>query len=102
MIKIKGQRNVNGAVLDGVKIVLGDGSVKTNDGTFQFKNKIKNPANFNNWVFVYSYGKNSKFDDDDADKALGLFRSCSKAFGINVEDPGFITVSGNSVNDWKK
>lgn len=50
-----------------------------------FKNKIKNPANFNNWVFVYSQSKNSKADDSDADKVIDLFKQCSKAFGIMID-----------------
>lgn len=67
-----------------------------------FKNKIKNPANFNNWLFVYSHSKNSKIDDNEADRVLDLFRQCSKTFGINVEDPGFVTIGGGSVEAWKK
>jgi hypothetical protein len=39
-------------------------------------------------------------DDDDADRAYSLLRSCSKAFGIGVEDPGFITISGG-IDKWK-
>jgi hypothetical protein len=64
---------------------LGDGNVFTKDGTFMFKNKIKNPANFNNWVFVYSQSKNSKADDSDADRVIDLFKQCSKAFGIMID-----------------
>ena len=67
-----------------------------------FKNKIKNPATFNNWLFVYSHSKNSKMDDGDADRAVDLFRQCSTAFGIKIEDPGFITIGGGSVDQWKK
>ena len=81
---------------------MGDGNVETKDGTFMFKNKIKNPAKFNNWLFVYSHSNRSKMDDDDSDRAYELIRSCSKAFGIGVEDPGFITISGGGVDKWKQ
>lgn len=97
VIKINGQRNASGAVLNSVKISLGDGSVFTKDGTFNFKNKIKNPAIFKDWVFVYSLSNRPEYDNSDADKAVALFQQCSKAFGISVKDPGFITVSGRGV-----
>lgn len=74
----------------------------TKDGTFMFKNTIKNPAKFNNWVLVYSVGKNQKYDDSDADNMAALLRKCSEVFGITVEDPGFITVQSNRIEDWKK
>lgn len=31
-----------------------------------------------------------------------MFRSCSTTFGIKVDEPGFITVEGGHVEDWKK
>ncbi len=83
-------------------IELGDGKVRTSNGTFNFKNKIKHPAVFNNWVFVYSLSNRSKFDDSEADKAYDLFKQCSVAFGIKVDEPGFITVQGDHPEDWKR
>lgn len=102
IIKINGQRKVNGFRLNELDIELGDGRVKTMDGAFNFKNKIKTPAVFNNWVFVYSRSNKSNYDDKDADDAYSLFKSCSSTFGIKFEEPGFITVQGNHVEDWKK
>ena len=51
---------------------------------------------------MYSLSNRSKADHDDADKAFGLFKSCSNAFGIKVDEPVFITVEGGHVEDWKK
>lgn len=68
-----------------------------------FKNTIKNPAVFKDWLFVYSHGKNPKYDDKDADQAFDLMKSSSKIFGIKVEDPGFLTIpGGNNAKNWKK
>ena len=55
----------------------GSSSVKTNGGSFMFKNQIKNPAVFKDWLFVYSYGKNQNYDDKDADSAFDLMRKSS-------------------------
>jgi len=61
VIKINGQRNVNGFILNELDIELGDGRVSTNNGSFNFKNKLKYPGKFDNWVFVYSAKNN--YDD---------------------------------------
>lgn len=100
VIKIKGQKNVNGFVLNELSIELGDGSVKTSNGSFNFKNKLKSAAKFDNWVFVYS--ANTKYDDKEADNAFSLFKQSSGVFGIRVEEPGFVVVQGNNIEDWKK
>lgn len=68
-----------------------------------FKNQIQNPANFKDWLFVYSHGKNSNYDDKDADGAFDLMKASSKIFGIKFQDPGFLTINqGNNANNWKK
>lgn len=81
-IKINGQRNARGVQLNPVEISLGSGNTFTNDGTFMFKNKIKSPAKFKDWVFCYSLSNNPKYDQGDSNKALDLFMKCAPAFGI--------------------
>lgn len=81
-IKIKGQKNVKGVVLDGRNIQLGDANVKTNGGTFAFKNKIFSPAKFKDWVIVYSLSNRPDQDDKDADNVESLIKKSAGAFGI--------------------
>lgn len=66
-----------------------------------FKNKIKSPAKFKDWVFCYSLSNNPKYDEGDSNKAVDLFMKCAPAFGITFEDPGFIEIKGKSPADWK-
>ena len=100
VIRINGQRNVNGFILNELDIELGDGKVQTSNGAFQFKNKLKYAAKFDNWVFVYSAKNN--YDDKEADNAYALFKQSSGVFGIKFDEPGFIAVQGGSIEDWKK
>jgi hypothetical protein len=84
-IKIKGQKNAKGVVLDNRKIQLGNGNTETKGGEFNFKNKILSPAKFKDWVIVYSLSNNPDNDDKDADNVLDLLIKVSGAFGIDVK-----------------
>lgn len=64
------------------------------------KDKLKNSLHFKDWVVVYSYGKNSKYDDQDADDLVSIIKKASNAFGVRFDDPGFITCDPDS-NSWK-
>jgi len=51
---------------------------------------------------VYSYGKNSKFDDNDADDFVDLIFTASKAYNFKFnEKVGFITCDSN-IKSWKQ
>jgi hypothetical protein len=50
-------------VLNDVTISFGSGNISTKGGIINDKNKIKNPANFNDWVFAYSLSNNSNRDN---------------------------------------
>ena len=65
------------------------------------RDRLKKCVHFKDWVVVYSYGKNAKYDDNDADSLVNLLCKASEAFGIKFEDPGFITCDLNS-NSWKQ
>jgi hypothetical protein len=64
------------------------------------RDPVKEPANFKDWIFIYSYGNNSKYDDKDADNALGLMKKAGVTFGINFKDPGFITIKNAGSKAW--
>ncbi len=51
-------------------------------GNLNIRDPVKQPANFKDWIFVYSYGNNTKYDDKDADNAFGLMKKSAVAFGI--------------------
>ncbi len=60
-----------------------------------FKDKVKLSIPFKDWVVVYSVGKNSKYDDKDADDLVALIQDASKAFGLQFSEPGFITAESH-------
>ena len=70
------------------------------DGTMNIRDKLKNSLHFKDWVVIYSYSKNSKYDDQDADTLVEILKKASAAFGVRFEDPGFITCASNG-NSWK-
>lgn len=43
----------------------------------RIRNKLRTTAHFKDWVVVYSCGKNSKYDDRDADDLVGLLVKAS-------------------------
>ena len=65
------------------------------------KDRLKNSLHFKDWVVVYSYGKNSKYDDQDADDLVSLIKKASGAFGVKFDDPGFITCDQHPTG-WKE
>ena len=71
------------------------------DGSMKVQDRLRNSMHFKDWVVVYSYGKNSKYDDQDADDLVGIIKQASKAFGIKFDDPGFITCDSH-INSWKE
>jgi len=70
------------------------------DGSMMIKDKLKSSVHFKDWVVIYSYGKNSKYDDEDADNLVSIVKKASQAFGVRFNDPGFITCDTNS-GSWK-
>ena len=83
-------------------IKIGNNNVVKNhgDGNMVVKDKLKNSLHFKDWVVVYSYGKNSKYDDQDADDLVSIIKKASNAFGVRFDDPGFITCDPDS-GSWK-
>jgi aubergine-like protein len=95
-------RNVVGYQLDDPEVILASKNVfRAKDGSLNFKDKVKQAVNFKDWVIVYSQGKNSSYDDQDADNLSALINEAAKAFGISFSTPGFITCD-NNINSWKK
>lgn len=84
-------------------VMVHNGGVIKNhqDGTMQIRDKLKKSLDFNDWVLVYSHGKNASYDDDEADMFVDIIKKASVAFGIKIKDPGFITCNSNS-NSWKQ
>lgn len=50
---------------------------------------------------MYSLSKNPKRDDEDADDAVGLLKKSAESYGVKFKEPGFITIDGNGIKDWK-
>lgn len=56
--------------------------------------------NLKNYLLVYnSRGKN---DDDDVDQFVDTLQKSSKAYGIKVDQPIFLTVKTTKFQDWRK
>ncbi len=70
------------------------------DGSMMVRDRLKQVENFKDWVVVYSLGKNPKFDDKDADALIDVLNQASPAFGIKMNEPGFITCD-SSIASWK-
>lgn len=68
---------------------------KSKDGTLRFKDRLKTLVSLKDWVLVYTTGKNSKYDDEDADDFFSLLEEAAPTFGINISEPGFIACSPN-------
>lgn len=61
------QLNQPYAKVEGKNIVKNHG-----DGSMNIRTRLRNAANFKDWVIVYSSGKNPKYDDQDADGLVTL------------------------------
>lgn len=69
-----------------------------------FKDKLKEQMRLkkHNWIFVYSVlTGDGQQDDDDADELIKGFRTAQQAFGIVIEDPVFVVVEKDHVEEWK-
>jgi len=93
---------MRGWVLKQPQICLrGDSTKNAKDGNLFLKDPVLDAAQFKDWLFVYSTGKDPKFDDQDADYCVDTMKAASKTFGIVVKDPGFITIKGGSnIDQW--
>jgi hypothetical protein len=81
--------------------VQGSNIVKNHgDGSMNIRDKLRSIVHFKDWVVVYSTGKNAQQDDRDADDLASILAKASVAFGVKIEEPGFITCN-SSVQDWK-
>jgi hypothetical protein len=101
-LRIDNPRYVEGYLLNNPGVILASNSIfKADNGTLNFKDKVKQAVSFKDWVLVYSRGKYPENDDADADNFVQLVYSASKAFGIQFSEPGFITCESN-VNSWIK
>jgi hypothetical protein len=58
---------MNGFILANPEVLINTTKVRADGGNLNFKDTIKEPAVFKDWVFVYSVGKNQQYDDQDAD-----------------------------------
>ena len=54
------------------------------------------------WLFTFSaYSKNEN-DTEEAKDIVQGFRQAQNVFGINIEDPKFVKIYKDSVEEWKK
>jgi hypothetical protein len=66
-------RTVTGYQLNNPEVRLASNSVvRAKDGSLNVRDSVKLAIHFKDWVVVYSRGKNSKYDDEDADKLAAL------------------------------
>lgn len=72
-----------------------------NRGNIKHRGVLKQPFTFTDWMFVYNISKNGKRDDEDADNAVDILKKAADSYGIKFKDPGFLTIEGGNVNDWK-
>lgn len=83
LIKIGNAKRMGGYVLDRPDLIFGGNKVRPDEkGSVKVRSKLKNPPKIKDWVFVYSLGKNSKYDDDDADKAVNILIKAGQTYGI--------------------
>ena len=103
LIKIGAPKRMKGHILDRPNLVLGSGSTRPDErGNMRFRNKLKNVAQFKDWIFAYSLGRNPDRDDDDADKAFDLLSKAGETYGIKLSKPGYLALKARNVDDWKK
>ena len=101
LIKIGGAKTMEGYILDKPELAFGSGKTRPDEkGTIKNRSKLKNTPAIKDWVFVYSIGKRAEQDDNEADKAVELLRKAGNTYGINLSEPGFITVEGRKSADW--
>lgn len=50
---------------------------RARDGSLMLKDRLKEPATFADWTFVYSVGKEPKRDDGDADYAYDTMKKAA-------------------------
>ena len=92
---------MEGFVLDKPELSFGSGKTRPDEkGTIKNRSKLKNTPAIKDWVFVYSIGKRAEQDDTEADKAVELLTKAGSTYGINLKQPGFITVEGRNVGHW--
>lgn len=82
-IKSKPQ-TLNGYQMIEPMVDFGAKRMECKNGKIPLREKILEPAKFNNYSFFYSIGKNSKYDQDDADYAYDQLAIASKTFGIKM------------------
>lgn len=82
-VEVLEPRIIKGIQLDDPTVILGNGNnYRAKDGNLNFKDKVKSSVKFNDWVIVYSQGKNAGYDDNDADSLAALIKEAAKAFSI--------------------
>ena len=86
---------MEGYQLNEPEVKLNTQIFKSKDGTLRFKDRLKGLVPLKEWLLVYTTGKNSKYDDDDADDFYSLLKEAAPTFGINISQPGFLACSPN-------
>ena len=99
LITIKNPKKIEGQMLRMPDIHYQSKVVPDEKGAIRNRGVLKEPYKFQDWLFVYSQGKNRGRDDDDADKAVGLLTKAAQTYGIKFNEPGFMTVDGNA-KEW--
>lgn len=99
LIMIKAPMKVDGAYLNMPVIKYNANVTPTEKGEMKNRGVLKEPHEFKDWVFVYSHGKSSKRDDEEADGAVDILTKAAKAYGVKFKDPAFIVTQGNP-KDW--
>jgi aubergine-like protein len=86
---------VEGYQLTEPEVKLNSQIFKSKDGTLRFKDRLKTLVSLKDWILVYTTGKNSKYDDEDADNFFSLLQEAAPTYGITISEPGFIACSPN-------
>ena len=76
-------------------------SVDASRGNINLRQVIFEPHKFNDWLFVYSIGRNPDDDQDDADFAFDSLKKASQTFGIGYNEPNWVEVDARNFGDWE-
>lgn len=101
-IKIKNVKRLEGYCLPRPELTFqGSKITPDNRGNIKHRGVLKEAYFFADWLFAYSLSKNPKNDDEDADDAIELLKKAGESYGVKFKNPGFATIKGNSIKDWK-
>lgn len=76
---------------------------RSDNGILNIKSKLREPMRLKqkNWIFAYSNLSNTQEEDEEADDLLKGFKEAQGLFGIVIEEPVFVVVEKDHVEEWK-